>query len=58
MGIYTVLFSVGGALGALLAGVLGAHAGMDGLLAGTAALAVLAWLSLPRLRSDEARCPA
>lgn len=50
MGIYTVLFSIGGALGALLAGALGRADGMDGLLFGTAALAILAWASLPRVR--------
>lgn len=49
MGIYTVLFSVRGGLGALLAGALARAGGMDGLLLGTAALAILAWVSLPRL---------
>ena len=58
MGIYTVLFSIGGALGAMLAGALGHADGMDGLLFGTAALAVLAWASLPSRRQavlDTAR---
>jgi MFS family permease len=50
MGIYTVLFSVGGGLGALLAGALARAGGMDGLLFGTTALAILAWVSLPRMR--------
>ncbi|HTT04458.1 MAG TPA: MFS transporter [Steroidobacteraceae bacterium] len=47
MGIYTVLFSIGGALGAMLAGALGHAGGMNGLLFGTVALAILAWASLP-----------
>ncbi|HWG75463.1 MAG TPA: MFS transporter [Steroidobacteraceae bacterium] len=50
MGIYTVLFSVGGALGALLAGALARADGMNGLLFGTAGLAIMAWISLPPRR--------
>ena len=53
MGIYSVLFGVGGVLGSLLAGALGRARGMDGLLFGTAALAVLSWASLPRLRPQR-----
>ena len=57
MGIYSVLFSVGGALGALLAGALARADGMDGLLYGTAALVTLAWLSLPPMRQPMLEAP-
>ena len=55
MGIYSVLFSVGGALGSLLAGALAQAGGMQALLLGTAALAVIAWLSLPRMTAATVR---
>jgi MFS family permease len=58
MGIYTVLFSIGGVLGATLAGALGRAGGMDGLLFGTAALATLAWASLPPMRQPMLDSPA
>ena len=48
MGIYSLLFSLGALGGSLLAGVLGRLWRVDGLLLGTALLAVTALLLLPR----------
>jgi len=57
MGIYSVLLSVGAVVGSLLAGVLGEHYSIDGLLYGTvfvamAALIFLHWV--PNLKSESA----
>jgi MFS family permease len=57
MGIYSVLLSVGAIVGSLLAGVLGEHYSIDGLLYGTvfvamAALIFLHWV--PNLKSESA----
>jgi MFS family permease len=46
LGIYTALFSIGGALGAGLGGVLAQWFALNGLIAGTAGLIVIAFLSL------------
>ncbi len=49
MGVYSALLGVGALLGSLLAAALGAAFGVDGLIYGTAALAVVALLALQRL---------
>jgi MFS family permease len=61
MGIYSVLLSVGAIFGSLLAGVLGEHYAIDGLLYGTvlvaiAALIFLHWL--PNIKPESAVCKA
>ena len=57
MGIYSVLLSVGAIIGSLLAGVLGEHYSIDGLLYGTVFVAVAALIFLhwvPNLKSESA----
>ncbi len=49
MGIYTLLLGLGNALGAALGGALAENYYLDGLLAGTLILGVIAWLGLRRL---------
>jgi len=57
MGIYSVLLSVGAIIGSLLAGILGEHYSIDGLLYGTVFVAVAALIFLhwvPNLKSESA----
>jgi MFS family permease len=57
MGIYSVLLSVGAIVGSLLAGFLGEHFAIDGLLYGTVLVAVVALIFLhwvPQLKSTVA----
>jgi MFS family permease len=59
MGVYSVLLSVGAILGSLLAGVLGEHYAIDGLLYGTVLVAIAALIFLhwiPTLKSESAVC--
>ena len=53
MGVYSVLLSVGAIVGSLLAALLGQRSAIDGLLAGTVLMTVIALLLLVRL-SDAA----
>jgi predicted MFS family arabinose efflux permease len=49
MGIYSVLLSVGAILGSLIAAVMGARFAVDGLIYGTLAMAILAFVLVRRL---------
>lgn len=54
MGVYSMLFSLGGLAGSALAGVLGQFWRIDGLLLGTVLLALAAQLLLPRSATGDA----
>ena len=56
MGVYSVLLSVGAIVGSLLAALLGQRSAIDGLLAGTVLMTVIALLLLVRL--PDAALPA
>lgn len=56
MGVYSVLLSIGAIVGSLLAAVLGQRSAIDGLLAGTALMTLVALIFLyrtPSLKSSE-----
>lgn len=57
MGLYSVFFGLGQALGALLGGVATARAGIDGMVVLTAALAAIALYAVNRLRSSRGGTP-
>jgi predicted MFS family arabinose efflux permease len=53
MGIYSVLLSLGGIIGSLLAGWLGGRYAMDGIIFATAAMGVIAMWLLAQMESPE-----
>jgi predicted MFS family arabinose efflux permease len=53
MGLYSVFLGIGQILGALISGVAGELAGIDGLLITSSGLIVIALLPLGRLRRSE-----